>query len=105
VTEHADHELAALETVVNIESATQNLAGVREVGAWFRKELEALAFTARWVAMPESMHRAGHLFAERAGDPKGRRVLLLGHLDTVLEGRASASGAREASCGAPASRT
>jgi glutamate carboxypeptidase len=86
VTDHQDDELAALESVVNIESATQNLAGVREVGAWFRKELEALGFTARWAAMPESMRRAGHLFAERAGHPKGRRVLLLGHLDTVLEG-------------------
>ncbi|HEY6006265.1 MAG TPA: M20/M25/M40 family metallo-hydrolase [Anaeromyxobacter sp.] len=88
VADHLDEELAALETVVNIESATQNVAGVREVGAWFRKELEALGFTTRWVAMPESMHRAGHLFAERVGDAKGKRVLLLGHIDTVLEGPA-----------------
>jgi glutamate carboxypeptidase len=86
VTDHADDELTALEKVVNIESATQNVAGVRAVGAWFRTELEALGFTTRWVDMPEAMHRGGHLFAERAGGTKGKRVLLLGHLDTVIDG-------------------
>ncbi|HEX9051083.1 MAG TPA: M20/M25/M40 family metallo-hydrolase [Anaeromyxobacter sp.] len=88
VTDHLDDELAALEAVVNVDSATENLAGVREVGAWFRRRLEALGFTARWVELPEALHRAGHLVAERRGDAKGKRVLLLGHLDTVLQGPA-----------------
>jgi glutamate carboxypeptidase len=35
--------------------------------------------------MPAEMKRAGHLLAEKSGS-KGKRVLLLGHLDTVLSG-------------------
>jgi glutamate carboxypeptidase len=34
--------------------------------------------------MPVEMKRAGHLFAERKGT-KGKRLLLIGHLDTVFE--------------------
>jgi len=78
-----------LEQVVNIESATLNLDGVRRVGAVFEKEFNALAFSTRWVELPEDMERAGHLFAERQGDT-GARALLIGHLDTVLEGDAYA---------------
>jgi glutamate carboxypeptidase len=33
--------------------------------------------------MPESMKRAGHLVATREGS-RGKRILLIGHLDTVL---------------------
>ena len=36
------------------------------------------------VAMPDSVNRAGHLFAERQGN-QGKRLLLIGHLDTVFE--------------------
>lgn len=80
-------EAAALEKVVNIDSGTFNLGGVREVGRHFQQELEALGFRTRWVQMPEAMHRAGHLVAERVA-PKGtgKRVLLIGHLDTIFEG-------------------
>lgn len=35
--------------------------------------------------MPAEMRRAGHLVAEKSGT-KGKRLLLLGHLDTVLSG-------------------
>ena len=35
--------------------------------------------------MPAAQKRAGHLIAETSGT-KGKRVLLLGHLDTVLKG-------------------
>jgi len=81
-------ELAFLERVVNIDSGTLNVAGVREVGRCFQDELEALGFAARWIVVPDSMRRAGHLVAERLapGDP-GQAVLLIGHLDTILEGR------------------
>ncbi|OYU75589.1 MAG: peptidase M20, partial [Burkholderiales bacterium PBB5] len=34
--------------------------------------------------MPEAMRRAGHLAAQRDG-PRGKKLLLLGHLDTVFE--------------------
>ena len=82
---HTDEAVALLEKVVNIESPTENLAGVRQVGMVFKAELESLGFTARWIEMPAEMKRAGHLIAEKTGT-KGKRVLLLGHLDTVLSG-------------------
>lgn len=71
-----------LEQVVNINSGTMNLAGVREVGAVFRPHFEALGFKTRWVD-GAPFERAGHLVAERQG--KGRHILLIGHLDTVFE--------------------
>ncbi len=74
--------LALLERVVNINSGTQNLAGVREVGRVFRAELDAIGFRTRWID-GAAFRRAGHLVAEHPGP--GPRVLLIGHLDTVFE--------------------
>ena len=67
---------------MNINSGTQNLAGVREVGSILRAEYDALGFRTRWVD-GAAFGRAGHLVAERTGT--GPRVLLIGHLDTVFE--------------------
>ena len=85
VHEHRADELALLRRAVDIRSATLDTVGVRAVGSLFADELRALGFTTRWVAMPPSMHRAGHLVAERRGR-RGKRILLIGHLDTVVEG-------------------
>src|SRR6266550_2870281 len=74
--------LALLEKFVNINSGTHNFAGVRAVGALFRKELDALGFKTSWVD-GAPFKRAGHLVAEHPG--KGPRILLIGHLDTVFE--------------------
>ena len=74
--------LALLERVVNINSGTQNFAGVREVGTIFLQELSALGFKARWVD-GAPFERAGHLVAEHPGS--GPKILLIGHLDTVFE--------------------
>ena len=79
---HNHEGLALLERVVNINSGTQNHAGVREVGAIFRAELDALGFKTKWVNQDE-VKRAGHLVADHPG--KGPRILLIGHLDTVFE--------------------
>lgn len=76
--------LRLLERTVRINSGTLNPAGVRATGEAYRAELESLGFTARWVEMPESMRRAGHLVATREGN-RGQRLLLMGHLDTVFE--------------------
>lgn len=73
-----------LEKVVNINSGTNNLNGVREVGKLFNQEFLQIGFTTRWIDMPKEMKRAGHLFAEHKGT-KGKRILLIGHLDTVFE--------------------
>lgn len=74
-----------LERAVKIDSASENVAGVRAVGDLFSAELQSVGLTPRWIALPADSKRAGHLFAERSGS-KGRRVLLIGHLDTVLPG-------------------
>jgi glutamate carboxypeptidase len=74
--------LALLERVVNINSGSLNLAGVRAVGDVFRAELDALGFRTRWVD-GSAVKRAGHLVAEHPGP--GPRILIIGHLDTVFE--------------------
>lgn len=74
-----------LETAVRIDSATENLAGVRRLGEHFAAQLTELGFASRFVELPASTGRAGHLVAERKGT-KGKRVLLVGHLDTVYPG-------------------
>lgn len=77
--------IALLEKTVNVESPTENLAGVKQVGIIFKNEFESLGFNAKWIEMPAKMKRAGHLLAEKSGT-KGKRILLLGHLDSVLSG-------------------
>lgn len=86
---HVDEQNASfasdLARLVNIDSATENVAGVREVGEHFIRDLRALGFESTFVPLPESMRRAGHVVGRRSGT-QGKRVLLIGHLDTVLPG-------------------
>ena len=79
-----EEAIALLERVVNINSGTMNQEGVQAVGAVFREKLDEIGFQTRWVELPSEMQRAGHLFAERTG-PQGKKVLMIGHLDTVFE--------------------
>ena len=81
---HGDEAIAFLERIVNVNSGTLNPEGVREVGRMFQAPLDSLGFDVRWISLPDSLRRAGHLFAYRRGT-QGRRVLLIGHLDTVFE--------------------
>lgn len=83
--QHQADEIALLAKSVDIKSQTLDLPGVRAVGQLFADRLAAIGFHTRWVPMPASMHRAGHLVAERTGN-SGKRLLLIGHLDTVVEG-------------------
>ncbi|MGX1929759.1 M20/M25/M40 family metallo-hydrolase [Flagellimonas sp. 2504JD4-2] len=73
-----------LEKVVNINSGTLNAEGVRKVGTVFQDAFENIDFETTWIEMPKEMNRAGHLFAETSGN-KGKKLLLIGHLDTVFE--------------------
>ena len=82
---HQAEEIALLEKVVNLDSPTENVAGVKRVGRVFMSELQALGLTAKWIDMPADMKRAGHMLAQTSGT-KGKRLLLLGHIDTVLSG-------------------
>lgn len=72
-----------LEQIVNINSGTLNPAGVRKVADVLRPKFEALGFTCRFIPM-EEVHRGGHMLCERKGN-SGKRVLLIGHMDTVFE--------------------
>jgi len=78
----AEEAIGLLERIVNINSGTMNLEGVREVGAVLRSEFESLGFRTEW-ADGAAFGRAGHLVA-RHGD-RGPHMLLIGHLDTVFE--------------------
>jgi glutamate carboxypeptidase len=80
-----DDQIAYLERVVNIPSNTLNLAGVRKVGGVFLASLDSLGFQSRWVTLPDATQRAGHLVAEHKGKPGAVRILLIGHVDTVVE--------------------
>jgi glutamate carboxypeptidase len=74
--------LDLLERVVDINSGTMNLSGVRRVGDVFAEEFDGLGFRTRWID-GSAFNRAGHLLAERPGP--GPHLLLIGHLDTVFE--------------------
>jgi glutamate carboxypeptidase len=72
-----------LEQVVNINSGTMNFAGVKAVGDAFSNEFVQIGFETEWLDM-SAANRSGHLFAEVKGN-KGKKLLLIGHLDTVFE--------------------
>src|ERR687893_637468 len=80
---------AMLEKWVNQNSGTMNFAGVKAVGDMVRAELEPLGFKIEWIDL-KAANRAGHLVARHKGPStgsgaRGKRLLLIGHLDTVFE--------------------
>ncbi len=79
-----EDQIRYLQRVVDMPSSTLDLDGVRAVGAVFARSLDSLGFETRWAEMPAAMRRAGHLIAERRGKPGRTRLLLIGHLDTVV---------------------
>jgi glutamate carboxypeptidase len=84
VEKNHDESVKFLEKTVNINSGTYNPEGVKKVGMIYKEMLDQLGFTTKWIEMPAEMNRAGHLYAERKGK-KGKKVLLIGHIDTVFE--------------------
>lgn len=76
--------LQLLEAMVNINSGTLNTAGVEQVARKMETELKALGFEVRWLPMSQ-VGRAGHIVATHKGSGKGKRMLLIGHMDTVFE--------------------
>ena len=79
-----DRTLGLLERWVDQNSGTMNLAGVEAMRAMVEPEFQALGFRTQWIDMHE-VGRAGHLVARHAGGRHGKRLLLIGHLDTVFE--------------------
>lgn len=84
VEKNSAESITFLEEVVNINSGTLNVKGVKEVGNCFSSAFTDIGFNTKWIDMPATMNRAGHLFASTEGT-KGKRLLLIGHLDTVFE--------------------
>lgn len=76
--------IALLRALVNINSGTMNVEGVRNSGNLLKNEFEKIGFATAWIKMPDSIRSAGHLVAEKKGT-RGKKLLLLAHLDTVFE--------------------
>jgi glutamate carboxypeptidase len=76
--------VALLERTVNQNSGSMHFAGVRAVGRLLEPEFARLGFSVRW-SDGAAWGRAGHLIAERTGNGRGPKLLLIGHLDTVFE--------------------
>jgi len=76
--------LQLLEELVNINSGTLNVEGVKKVGDVLGKQFENIGFETTWISLPDSLKRAGHLVAFKKGN-KGKKLFLIGHLDTVFE--------------------
>lgn len=76
--------IALLERIVNQNSGSRNIPGNKAVMAMLRPEFESLGFDVRIIPM-EHTGRAGHLVATHAGTPGAKRLLLIGHTDTVFE--------------------
>jgi glutamate carboxypeptidase len=85
ITAARDEQIAYLQRVVDIPSSTLNFDGVRKVGAVFHASFDSLGFTTTWATVPDEVGRAGHLVAEHRGKAGAVRLLLIGHLDTVVE--------------------
>lgn len=83
VDEHNEEAVDLLKQLVNINSGTMNFAGVRKVGDVLMGKFQALGMETEWVDGSD-FNRAGHLVAKIEGG-KGKKILMIGHLDTVFE--------------------
>jgi glutamate carboxypeptidase len=90
---HAATDQALLQQIVDINSGTMHLAGVEAVKDVLAPKFESLGFRVRWAPMQAATARAGDLVAEHPcpqGEGKcGKRILLIGHMDTVFESSSS----------------
>ena len=92
VDSHQPEANSLLERIVDINSGTHNLEGVRAVARVMEGELKALGFQVEFKPMdraPDNVGRAGVLVAThpcaRGEGLCGKRILLIGHMDTVFE--------------------
>lgn len=84
---HQQESNALLEKLVDINSGTHNLEGVRAVAKIMGAQLSDLGFEVHWIPM-EAVQRAGVLVAAHPCPQPGqcgKRMLLIGHMDTVFE--------------------
>jgi glutamate carboxypeptidase len=85
IDDHHDEAIALLAEVVNINSGTQNFAGVTAVGRVFQQRFDALGLQTQWID-GSAWNRAGHLRAQHLNPAsESPHILLIGHLDTVFQ--------------------
>lgn len=86
---HLPEDQQLLQQIIDINSGTMHLAGVASVKDMLAPKFEAFGFRVRWVDMQAQTKRAGDLVAEHLcpqGEGRcGKRLLLIGHMDTVFE--------------------
>ena len=80
LTDHLGDYLDDLRTLVNIDSGSDNKPGVDAVQGWLAERLSALGFH---VTLHARLQAGDDLLAELPGNGQ-RRVVLLGHSDTVF---------------------
>ncbi|WOK08459.1 M20/M25/M40 family metallo-hydrolase [Imperialibacter roseus] len=83
IDQHNNQALQLLEEIININSGTMNFNGVKAVADVLMPRFKALGMEVEWKE-GSAWNRAGHLVAKTKGG-KGRKILLIGHLDTVFE--------------------
>src|SRR5947208_12704432 len=82
---HMDEYLHDLKTIVNIDSGTYTKAGIDRVSAYLQNRFQALGFSTRFDKQEQY---GDHLIATHIGQSQdGPRILLIGHIDTVLPDR------------------
>lgn len=81
-----DELLQRLECIVNIDSGTGQIAGMQQMAALLQQWLEALGFA---VSFHEAEGFGPNVVARRRGKGR-RRILLVGHIDTVYKRGAAA---------------
>lgn len=74
--------LSDLKTIVNIDSGTYTKAGIDHVAAYLQERFHTFGFSTYFEKQQEY---GDHLVATHEGNnPNGPRILLIGHMDTVL---------------------
>ncbi len=84
IDEHSEDSVDLLEELVNIGSGTMNPDGIHAVGEVLRAELDGLGLHTEWREQPPELQRGNHLVGKLEGN-RGKKMLLIGHLDTVFE--------------------
>ncbi len=77
-----DQYLDDLKNIVNIDSGSYNKQGVDRVGAYLQERFQGFGFS---TCLERREQYGDHLIATHNGNaPNGPRLLLIGHMDTVL---------------------
>ena len=79
-----ERTVGVIERMVNQNSGSLNIAGVEAVGRMVGPEFEQLGFKVGSLDL-KHIGRGGHLIATHRGNGRGKRMLLIAHLDTVFE--------------------